>query len=137
MAELALAGTVVGLIATGAHLVVKVANFVDAVGDAPESILDVQGELRNVKEILKEIQEPLQSKNDHLSDSLVKRIDAVTKDCTRTFSALNKLIDKLGPPRSKRRKFLFAFYAENINSARTSLQAQKASLTLVLQLVLR
>ena len=137
MAELALAGTIIGLVQTSAHLVVKLANFVKAVKDAPESILEVQNELESVSDTLQELKAPLQSQQRHLSESLNKKITRVTQDCTRVFLKLLKLINKLGTPGGRTQRFLFVFYADNINAARSSLQAQKASLTLILQLALK
>src|SRR5450755_2802453 len=134
MAEIALAGTVIGLVATGAHLVVRLANFVEAVEDAPESILDVLNELESVNDTLQELKAPIQIQQGHLSQSLTRKIARVTQDCTTVFSKLKKLIDKLGHPGGKASKFFFVFYADNISAARSSLQAQKASLTLILQL---
>jgi hypothetical protein len=137
MAELALAGTIIGLVATGAHLAVKVANFVQAVEDAPESIQDVRSELQAVNNILEQIKTPIENQPDSIPPGTVSDVAKNAKDCTRVFTQLNKLIDRLGRPNSKRQKFLFVFYADNIIAARSSLQAQKLSLSLTLQLALR
>src|SRR5947207_12186516 len=131
MAELALAGTIAGLVATGAHLAVKIANFVQAVEDAPESIQDVKSELQGVNNILERIKTPLQSRSDStIPPDTFADVAENAKDCTRVFAQLNKLIDRLGRPKSRRQKFLFVFYADNILAARSSLQAQKLSLSL-------
>src|SRR5436190_23208786 len=116
MAEIALAGTVIGLVATGAHLVVRLANFVEAVKDAPEGILDVLNELESVNDTLQELKAPIQIQEGHLSESLTTKIARVTQDCTRVFSKLKKLIDKLGHT-GKASKFFFVFYADNISAA--------------------
>jgi hypothetical protein len=137
MAELALAGTIIGLVATGAHLAVKVANFVEALDGAPESLTTLSSELRNINGILSELQDPVKPQSSSLPSKLSNRINEVVKTCTSTFSQLNALISKLGRPGSKRQKWLFVFYADNIESARSSLETSKTSLTLVLQLVLR
>lgn len=136
MAEIALAGTVIGLVATGAHLGIKLTNFIAAIKDAPESILDVQNELEGVNDTLQELKAPIQNQQGHLSQPLTKAIARVTQDCTRVFSKLKKLIDRLGRPGSKTSRVFFVVYAENISAARSSLQAQKASLTLILQLAI-
>jgi hypothetical protein len=108
MAELALAGTIIGLVATGAHLAVKVANFVQAVEDAPESIQDVRSELQAVNNILEQIKTPIENQPDSIPPGTVSDVAKNAKDCTRVFTQLNKLIDRLGRPNSKRQKFLLS-----------------------------
>jgi hypothetical protein len=137
MAELPIAGTIIGLVRTGAHLIFQLANFIEAVKDAPESILEVQNELESVNDTLQELKAPVHSQQGHLSESLKRNIARVTQDCTRVFSKLKRLIDKLSTPGGSTQKFRFVIYADNINAARSSLQAQKASLTLILQLALK
>jgi len=136
MAELALVGTVTESVATSTHFVVKVANFVDAVDDALENIIDIRNELKSVNDTLQEIKGPVQSQSDHLSQSLSGSVAKVTQDCTSVYLNLNKLIDGLGKPRSKRVRFFFVVFADSINTIRSTPQNQKGSLGLAWQLVL-
>lgn len=138
MVELALAGTIVGaLVAAGAHLVVRVANFVQAVEDAPQSIRDVESEVRSGNNILKQLKDVIQRQPKSLSPEIISDLDSVANNFTRVSLQSTKLVDRLGRPKAKQAKFLFIFYDSNITAARSSLQAQKASLTLMLQLALR
>ncbi len=116
---------------------IKLANFVEAVKDAPESILDVLNELESVNDTLQELKAPVQIQQGNLSQSLGRKIARVTENCTRVFSKLKKLIDKLGRQGARRAGFSLFLMLDNISAARSSLQAQKASLTLILQLALK
>lgn len=84
MVELALAGTIVGaLVAAGAHLVVRVANFVQAVEDAPQSIRDVESEVRSGNNILKQLKDVIQRQPKSLSPEIISDLDSVANNCTR------------------------------------------------------
>jgi hypothetical protein len=77
-----------------------------AVEDAPESIQDVKSELQGVNNILEQIKTPIENQPDSIPPETVADVAKNAKDCTRVFTQLNKLIDRLGCPNSKEAEIL-------------------------------
>lgn len=137
MAELATAGTVIGLVAVGAHLVRRVISLADDWGTAPASIEAVSRELSGLCGVLKQVDIVLKGKPGNFSPDVATDFQEVLNNCTGVFNRLSNIITKLKGVRSliKRAKWLLK-YKDMVGTIRNSLQAHKETLYITLLLIL-